>query len=104
MRVTREKGRRREPYPPTTVSFATNPSRAGRSTRSTRMDTAQCTGEPRPQGTRRERIAIGGGAGALGGYDIEATAEQMGRLRKGNAVAEQVAHGRYRFAAFHRRR
>src|SRR5260370_29648039 len=35
--VTRENGSSREPYPPTTVSFETMPSRAGKSTRRTRM-------------------------------------------------------------------
>ena len=37
--VTLVNGRRREPYPPATVSFDTTPSRAGKSTNRARMKT-----------------------------------------------------------------
>src|SRR5438874_8569878 len=70
MRVTREKGRRREPYPPTTVSFVTNPSRAGRSTSNTRMYTPSCTDYIQPQETKPHGSGDGWGRAAGGGHAV----------------------------------
>src|SRR5689334_20740111 len=72
--VTRVNGTSREPYPPTTVSFETIPSRAGRSTSRTRICTTSGT-KPRHA---RSRYA-GGWAGTTTTRDNETEWLENGR-------------------------